>query len=47
MSEGSYFTVFLPFFHVKKRQKAAKQNPSDMKIKISYTLDDGHVGRNM
>jgi hypothetical protein len=26
---------------------AAKQNPSDMKIKISYTHEDGHVDRNM
>jgi hypothetical protein len=27
--------------------KAAKQIPSGLKSKISYTPEDGHVGRNM
>jgi hypothetical protein len=31
----------------KKATKAAKQNPSGLKSKISYTPEDGHVGRNM
>jgi hypothetical protein len=34
-----------------KKKKMAKTSEADsfrnMKIKISYTLEDGHVGRNM
>jgi hypothetical protein len=33
--------------HATKATKAAKQIPSGLKCKISYTLEDGHVGRNM
>jgi hypothetical protein len=35
--------------HVKKRQKKSSEAESfkHMKIKISYTPEDGHVGRNM
>jgi hypothetical protein len=30
-----------------KATKAAKQIPSGIKSEISYTHEDGHVGRNM
>jgi uncharacterized membrane protein YgaE (UPF0421/DUF939 family) len=30
-----------------KATKAAKQIPSGLKSKISYTPEDGHIGRNM
>jgi hypothetical protein len=32
----------------KERQKTSEADPfRNMKVKISYTLEDGHVGRNM
>jgi hypothetical protein len=30
----------------KKAEKSGKQNPSSIWKKVSYTLEDGHVGRN-
>jgi hypothetical protein len=33
--------------HATKATKTAKQIPSGIKSKISYTPEDGHVGRNL
>jgi hypothetical protein len=35
------------YFLATKATKAAKQIPSGLKSKISYTPEDGHAGRNM
>jgi hypothetical protein len=40
-----YFLVLKE--HGTKATKAAKQIPSGLKSKISYTPEDGHVRRNM
>jgi hypothetical protein len=34
-------------YYATKATEAAKQIPSGLKSKISYTPEDGHVGRNM
>jgi hypothetical protein len=45
--------LLLPLLHVvihavsNKATKAVKQIPSGIKSEISYTPEDGHVGRNM
>jgi hypothetical protein len=41
------FGFFTFLAHATKATKAAKQIPSGLKRKISYTPEDGHVGRNM
>jgi hypothetical protein len=33
--------------HATKATKVAKQSPSGIKSEISYTPEDGHVGRNI
>jgi hypothetical protein len=48
--EGICFAVFVTtcnMQHATKATKTAKQIPSGIKSKISYTPEDGHVGRKM